>query len=194
MKKFHIDHVKRSRRLLLGLSRDNATTDEDKKEQEVKRQWDNRIRDYGYQITDELDLALLKGVTDGYLFEDELSKAARYKHDSVLASRASDSFHNAWNVYHESFSTDQGKVVATLFQSFKDNINNVSLGNFNGMVMLFRGLGEDDKADEAIKLYIASRDPESTVFDLGSYAFSGDISDQKVRERFDEVYAHRKDS
>jgi hypothetical protein len=53
---------------------------------------------------------------------------------------------------------------------------------------LFRELGQDDKADELLDIYMQVRGDEPDLFNLKDYAFSGDISDQKVRETFDKAY------
>ena len=57
-------------------------------------------RIYGYQLADELDKALLKGITDGFFIEDDLHKAASEKNAAIVATRSSGSFVDAWSVYY----------------------------------------------------------------------------------------------
>ncbi|MEH2249478.1 hypothetical protein [Nostoc sp.] len=47
-----------------------------------------------------------------------------------------------------------------------------------------RDLGEDEKANEIIEIYIQQRKDEEGIFDIANYPFSDDINDKRVIERF----------
>lgn len=176
-----VEHVMGSGYARLGLGDSKNKTNEEKL-------WNGIIQQYGYSDTDRLDRSLLKGFTDGYLLEDEVRDAALEKNTSFLATKSKGSFSEAWDVFHDSLADNQDEVVTAIFQSFKDNINHISPINFNGMVTLFRELEENAKADEAIELYVMTRDPKDRIFDLSLYAFAGDITDEKIRKRFAEIH------
>ena len=150
--------------------------------------WNTKLQDYGYQVTDELDDVLANAVRTGYFVDAEFDKAASEKNRRIVAAKATGSFTQAWRTYHDSFNDDQEFVVSTLYESFKVNAKYITPVNLNGTVRLFRELGEDAKADELIDLYIKVRADEPELFNLSEYSFSGDISDQKVREAFDKAY------
>lgn len=184
-----IEHIESLGYALLGFGEDDAENEIENEEKEKRKRWNSRLQEYGYKITDELDRSLMKGITNGYFVETELYKAAAEKNAEVVAYRSAGSHSEAWNIYHETFADNQDEVVDTLFQSFRNNAKYISPINMNGLVTMFRELGEDEKADAVIELYIDIREPTSEVFDLSSYSFAGDVSDEKARERFNEVHA-----
>jgi hypothetical protein len=54
----------------------------------------------------------------------------------------------------------------------------------NATVRLLRQLEHDDIANEIIDYYIEKRNDDQDIFDLDNYAFSSDIDDTILRERF----------
>lgn len=176
-----LDHVTHSKYALLGFGNDEELPDTEKK-------WNAKLRDYGYQVTDELDLLLMKGVCDGYFTDSEVKEAASKQNTAVIAARSSGSFSDAWKCYHDNFDDNQSEVISTLFQSFKVGVKHISPANLNGMISLFRQLGENNKADEAIDFYVQARQDERELFDLSNYPFVHDITDQAILDRFASVY------
>ena len=146
------------------------------------------MQDYGYQVADELDDVLANAVKTGYFVDADFDKAASEKNQQIIAAKATGSFSQAWCTYHDSFESDQDVVVSTLYESFKKNAKYITPVNLNGTVRLFRELGEDAKADELIELYVEIRADEPELFNLSEYSFAGNISDEKVREAFDQAY------
>jgi hypothetical protein len=84
-------------------------------------------------------------------------------------------------------------VIDTLYRAFKLGLKYASPSDLNAMVKIFRSLDHADKADKAIELYIDSKEPTSSLFDISSYSFPSDISDSKIRSRFNEVYTENHD-
>ena len=176
-----LDYVQKIGYALFGLGEKDDQTEEQKA-------WNTKLQDYGYQVTDELDDVLANAVKTGYFVDADFEKAASEKNEQIIASKATGSFSEAWRTYHESFGNDQDAVISTLYESFKKNAKYITPVNLNGTVRLFRELGEDAKADELIKLYVEIRADEPELFNLSEYSFARDISDEKVREAFDQVY------
>lgn len=176
-----LDYVQKIGYALFGLGeKDNQT--------EEQKAWNTKLQDYGYQVTDELDDVLANAVKTGYFVDADFDKAASEKNQQIIAAKATGSFSQAWRTYHDSFENDQDVVVSTLYESFKKNAKYITPVNLNGTVRLFRELGEDAKADELIELYVEIRADEPELFNLSEYSFAGDISDEKVREAFDQAY------
>ena len=71
---------------------------------------------------------------------------------------------------------------AVYFQSF------ILPLNLNGTVSLFRELGEDKKASEIIEIYIEKRSDETELFNMDENNVFGDIRDQEIVDRFNEIY------
>ena len=161
---------------------------DEKDEDEKEKTWKARIREYGYQLTDELDLLLAEAVRTGFFVESTFNMEASKKNGEILAAKSKGSFSDAWSLYHDSFDNNEEVVINGLYESFKKNFNHISLTNLNGTVTLFRELGADDKATEIIDLYIQERRDEKGLFNLKQNNFFGDVRDQEIVEKFDKVY------
>lgn len=159
-----------------------------KEEDEKTKKWKVLLHEYGYGITDELDLVLAKAVETGYIVEGELRAKAEVKNSQILASKSENSFTKAWELYHHNFDNNQGEVVEALFESLVANAKHISPMNLNGTVTLFRELGEDKKASVAIDKYIESRKDTPNLFNLNDFMsnpFSSDVTDLEIREKFE---------
>jgi len=163
-----------------GLGEDEVS-DRDKK-------WQNILHTYNYHLTDELDLLLAEAVKTGYFVEAQLKEAASQKNEEIIASKSENSFSQAWRLYHDTFKNNADEVISKLYESFKVNCKYISPTNLNGTVTLFRELGENAKASELISIYIENRKDETKIFNIKEYNFFGDIKDQELLNKFDEVY------
>lgn len=165
---------------LLGIG-DEEVDDQDKK-------WQTVLQAYNYQLTDELDLLLAEGVRTGFYIEDELKNKAAAKNQEIVASKSEGSFSEAWRLYHDTFNDNGDEVISRLYESFKDNCKYITPLNLNGTVSLFRELGEDKKASEIIEIYIEKRSDETELFNMDENNVFGDIRDQEIVDRFNEIY------
>lgn len=155
---------------------------------EQNKKWQTVLQAYNYQLTDELDLLLAKGVRTGFYIEDELKNKAKAKNQQIVASKSEGSFTEAWKLYHETFNDNGDEVISRLYESFKDNCKYITPLNLNGTVSLFRELGEDEKASEIIEIYIEKRSDETELFNMEENNVFGDIREREIVERFNEVY------
>ena len=105
-----------------------------------------------------------------------------------MASKSEGSFSKAWRLYHDTFNDNQDEVINGIYESFKVNCKYITPTNLNGTVSLFRELGENDKASEIIGIYIENRKDETVLFNMAENDFFGDIRDQEVIDRFNEIY------
>ena len=160
----------------------------DEKVTEQEKKWQTTLQAYNYQLTDELDLLLAESVKTGYFVEDELRDKASAKNQQIIASKSAGSFSDAWRLYHDTFNDNGDEVINGLYESFKKNCKYITPTNLNGTVSLFRELGEGDKADEIIGIYIESRQDETELFNMEEINTFGDIRDKEVIDRFNEVY------
>lgn len=153
---------------------------------EKERAWDSTLQHYNYHLTDELDLEIKKAVISGFINENALLARAKDKNKQAIASKSEGSFSKAWELYHYSLENNQDDVINALFQSLKDNAEFISPLNLNGTVTLFRELGEEEKANKLIEIYIEKRKSTPGVFNLDMRVnpFSGDIQDSEIRKQF----------
>ena len=160
--------------------------DEDLNEQQKK--WQVILQSYNYTLTDELDLVVAKAVQTGYFIEEEFILKASEKNQQLISSKSENSFSDAWKLYHDSFNDNADEVINGLYDSFKRNCKYITPLNLNGTVTLFRELGEDDKASEIIDLYIESRKDDIETFNMEEANVFGDINDQELISKFNNVY------
>ncbi|MGM0952601.1 MAG: hypothetical protein ACQEW7_06450 [Pseudomonadota bacterium] len=155
---------------------------------EQEKKWQTILQAYNYQLTDELDLLIAEAVKTGFYVEDELKKKAAAKNKEVVSSKAEGSFSKAWALYHDTFNDNSDEVVDSLYDSFKKNCEYIRPVNLNGTVSLFRELGESKKASEIIDIYIDRRHDQTELFNLEEINVFGDIQDQEIVDKFNEVY------
>src|SRR5690554_501996 len=161
----------------------------DEKASEQDKKWKTTLQSYNYQLTDELDLILAEAVKTGYIIEEDFKDKASVKNKKIIASKSEGSFSNAWRLYHDTFNDNGDEVINGLYESFKLNCKYITPTNLNGTVSLFRELGEEKKASEIIEIYIENRKEETELFNMEKNNFFGDIKDQEVIDRFNEVYS-----
>ncbi len=172
-----LDFVTKQTYISYGIRKEDS--DEDKK-------WKATIRNYGYQVTDELDLLLSEAVKTGYFIEDEIKAKAVKKNIAVIAKKSAEGFYSAWDLYHDSFENNQSEVITRLYDNFKKFIKYIAPRNLDETVCFFRELGENDKAEKIINLYIEARKEEKELFNLSKYHF--EIKDESLRERIKAIY------
>lgn len=156
---------------------------------ERHRKWQTTLQAYGYQLTDELDLLLAEAVRTGYVVEKDFKEKALDKNRQIIASKSASSFSNSWRLYHDTFKNNGDEIVSALYDSFKENCRYITPVNLNGTVSLFRELGESEKASEIIDIYIESRKGETELFDLRESNFFGDIRDQEIIDKFNNLFS-----
>jgi hypothetical protein len=173
---------------LLGLG------NEKKDETEKEKGWNALLRRYGYQNTDKFDLQIASVVEQGYVNEEQFVAEARNLNNQRITSKSEDSFHTAWNTYHDTFADNEKELVSGIFDSFKRSVKYISPTNLDGTVTLFRELGHDDLADQVIEIFISERQSELSTFSLSEYPFRGNIKDKALLEKFDFIERSQKET
>lgn len=161
--------------------------DKDDEDDKIKS-WKAILRDYDFHLTDDFDLVIADSIKRGYFIESELKLKANEKNTAIVASKGSDSFHDVWKLYHNSFDDNANDVVASLYESFKVNVKHISSTNLNGTVTLFRSLAKDEFASELIDIFISEHMDEPRVFNVKDMRMFGDVLDAEIIEKFNVVY------
>lgn len=146
--------------------------------------WRAVLENYGFVMMDEFDKAIFRVIQNGYVEESGISDAAANLHRRLEAADLEASFTQSWQLFHTSFNNNGAELVASLCESFKKSVGQISPLNLNGTVGLLRQLGHQDAADELIDFYVDARAADSKLFELEDYTFSGEISDPAIREKF----------
>jgi KAP family P-loop domain len=167
-------------------------TTEDKELPEKEAAWNALLEAYGYTYTDDFDLALIKGIKDGYFDPGEIKRLGSEGNQKIIASKADGSFEQAWSGYHDSFDDNQDEVLDAIYTSFMRNCRYITPLNLNGTVTLFKDLGRREQALAMIHRYVNHRANETALFDLEDSVFGGDIHDPDVRPAFERQSAEAK--
>ena len=161
----------------------------DRNEKDEQRMaWKATLQEYGYSLTDKLDLVLAKSVKTGYVIKNELVSEANARNAEVLASKSEGSFEEAWGLYHDGLENSADDVISGLYESFKNNTKHISVTNLNGTISLFRDLGESEKASEIIDLYVEKRKDEIEIFNIKENNVFGDTYDSEMVQKLNELY------
>jgi hypothetical protein len=161
---------------------------EDENVSEMERKWKTTLQSYNYTNTDELDLLLAESVKAGYFVEDEFRDKASAQNQQIIASKSEGALSKAWKLYHDTFNDNGKEVINGLYESFKRNCKNITVLNLASTVSLLRKLGEDDKASQIIEIYIENRKDEIELFDMEDNNTFGDIKDNELINRFNDLY------
>jgi hypothetical protein len=156
--------------------------------------WNAMLDAYQFTSLDDLDNVLLKGIQDGYFDTDEIDSSASKMDDQISADSISQSFSQAWDAYHDSFSTDENAVLDPIYKAFFKGIEHISPVNLDGTVRLFKGAGREKGASEMIGAYVKKHAEEKPLFDLKNYPFRDLITDPDVIEAFKKRLATFKDA
>ncbi len=166
----------------------HALAKKDEKPDPREEEWEKLLDLYEFRRMDEFDLALLKAVEQGYIEETRLDVEAKKLDGFFKAADAESSFTKAWALFHDTFANNEDELVVALRDSFKKSVNHISPINLNGTVKLLRDVGRNAIADEIVEYYIDTRSADKDLFDLGSYAFAGEVTDAVLRARFAEKF------
>jgi hypothetical protein len=168
----------------------SAAKKEGKEKDSQEAKWESLLDDYGFRHVDEFDLAILEVVERGFAEDTALLPQAKVLDGQCKARDLDQSFTKAWELYHNTFANNEQELVARLPDAFKKSVQQIAPLNLNGTVTLLRRLGKDSIADELIDYYIEQHKDDPKRFDLDQYAFSGDITDTAIREKFAEKLKH----
>lgn len=147
-------------------------------------EWGQILDRYGFSHCDELDLTLIEGIKRGFFNDTLIMEHAEKQQREFSATQGSDSLHEAWRLFHDSFNDNPNEVITQIFTVSKKNIKQVNIGTLNGTLSLFKELGEECKASELLDIYVSKRRQEEGLFDLSEYPFASEITDPDLIERF----------
>ncbi|CFQ33574.1 hypothetical protein [Yersinia aleksiciae] len=150
--------------------------------------WNNILNDYGYNLVDELDKVLIDTVKTGYFIDEDFIRECKKKNRQILVSKSKDSLSKTWNLFNNNFNNNEDEVISSLYNSFIKNIDNLFLKDLNSIVLLFKSLGEREKATELICFYIDSKQEDIESFNPQDIYFRDYITDSEIAERLAAEY------
>lgn len=163
--------------------------DKGKQIPEREAAWNAQMGAYQFGSIDEFDLALLRGIQNGYFDPVAVEKYATELDKKIKAGNLGADFESAWRMYHDSFEDNQDEVLDSIHSSFLKGANYVSPMNMSSTVSMFKSLGRPEQAAEMLKHYVDARGSETSVFDLGNYPFADSVNDPDVVKAFAKKFA-----
>jgi len=150
-------------------------------------EWVSRPDAIGYPHSDEVDRVIIDALDKGYL-DPTLFAAAKVEREKDQGrNESNDEFSLAWKIYHESLDKSDAEIVEAIYNGMKSNYGGVSLLNFNGTVLLFRELGFDKVADQAIKEYFETRNFDKSALDDEIIMWGREEVDPAIGRHFEEL-------
>ena len=168
---------------------DSFKADKEKPVPDTEAAWNALLGMYGFSSMDEFDLALLKGIRNGYFDPSSIKKSGSELDKKIKAGSLDAFFNAAWRMYHDSFDDNQDRVLDAMYDSFFKGARYITPMNMSSTVTLFKELGRRTQAGEMIKHYIDVRGAKRELFNLRSHPFGDRVSDPEVIQAFKDKYA-----
>lgn len=165
-----------------------------KKLSDKEKLWKNILLGYSFVKVDALDREIGKLVRQGYLDREKFILSMNYVNEEVINYKKNNSYRSAWNNFHNSFSDNQQLVIQQLFDAFILNIHQVTPGELDGLVNIFKMLGEKEKASDVIEEFISKRKGDIELFNPENFDFNRELKDEEVVNRFKAIYFKEKPS
>jgi len=164
-------------------------TDKDNPVPANEASWNALLDGYGFLRMDDFDRCLLDGIRNGFFDRTLIQKLGSDLDMQVKAGKLSNSFTEAWRMYHDSFADNEQEVLEAIRRSFIEGAKYITPLNLNGTVTLFKELGKPDWAAEIIRHYVEVRGNEAAIFDLKGHPFGGEVKDRDVVDAFERKHA-----
>ncbi|MCW4438078.1 KAP family NTPase [Vibrio splendidus] len=156
---------------------------------EITVRWNMTLNRYGYGYTDEIDLAVARGIEQGFLDKEKLIPLCRHKQKEVEIQHASAKWDEAWKLFHGSFDANEEEVAEAMEAGMRDIATSTSCSQYSSGLMVLRELRKDKKADELIDVFVKARKENPEIFNVDSIVANPfGIKDEKFKEKLKEAY------
>ena len=170
---------------LIKLDSIDDFVDVDHDRSDVMVSWKALLNRYQYVRTDELDLAILEGVQDGYFNEENMLKSAHVKEREVELENKNKTLMDAMKYFHADFNGEPSEFVEKLANACINNTDGISLSMLQQVVGLLRNFNEDKKIEQIVELYIKQNEFEPDALNIERYSFHAENTfDPYIRKRF----------
>ncbi|QLE84080.1 hypothetical protein FLM48_02645 [Shewanella sp. Scap07] len=161
--------------------------------EEKTKQWNTLLESYGYIFADEIDLAVAKGIEQGFLDHESLVPLCDHRQREINIRKESKKWDEAWNILHGSFDDDEEIVVEALEAGMRDIASTTSCSQYATGLKLLRILSQDEKSDELINYFITVRSDNPEIFNVDSIITNPfGIEDEKFVVKLREAYLELK--
>lgn len=160
-------------------------------DQEERPKWADRLENYSFTHTDDLDLVIFDGVQNGFFDELRLKDSAKALEVSIVRNSRDNSYAKAWDQYWHDLSVPDEKLLKDIQKGALENLAIINPVNLSGTAGLLREAGMKAEADDLIDRYTEARKDEGKAFfDLYEHHFmANDTPDPRLVAAFDAKHA-----
>lgn len=158
---------------------------------ETTARWNITLSRYGYAYSDEIDLAVARGIEQGFLDKEKLIPLCKSKQKELEIKKASEKWEHAWRLFHGSFNNNENEIALAFEEGMRDIAPNTSASQYSSGLKVLRTIGQNEKADELIELFIDSRSDNPEALDADS-VYSFEVEDTLFVEKLRESYLQLK--
>ncbi|CAM3929444.1 MULTISPECIES: hypothetical protein [Pseudoalteromonas] len=158
---------------------------------ETTARWNMTLSRYGYAYSDEIDLAVARGIEQGFLDKEKLIPLCERKQKELDIQKASEKWERAWKLFHGSFNSNENEIALAFEEGMRDIAPNTSASQYSSGLKVLRTIEKNDKANELIELFIDLRRDNPEAFDVDS-DFAFEVKDTLFVERLRESYLELK--
>jgi hypothetical protein len=164
-----------------------------KDDEELDLKWRDLLMKFKYAHASEFDLALLKGVQDGYFEKADIDRHATALDRAEAIARAEKEMRDTWTYYHYSFTTSQEEFLGKMFDFFARNAEYVSIGDMVSIVRVFKDLS-DERWKDILETYVSVNAHDPQAFNMELLELGGSEVPDEVRERIAKALKAQKPS
>ncbi|WCH21650.1 P-loop NTPase fold protein [Aeromonas salmonicida] len=143
--------------------------------------WNRNLNTYNYLFTDEIDLAVARGIEQGFLDTRTLIPLCDAKQKELDINKKNAKWDYAWKLFHGSFNNNEDEIAEAFIDGMKDISESASASQFSSGLKLLRILGKEKEADELIDFFIKAKNENVEYFNVDSI-FTFTINDDKFKE------------
>lgn len=145
--------------------------------------WMQLVRNYGYMYTDDFDIALLRGIEDGYFNPDIVKQHATELHQRAEVDEAALRLRQACRNMYDDFAADADKSLAEFSDCIRSNGRFYELHDVIPIINMFRELSRKDEGDKLLDAYLPMRKGIRDAYSLTASTLFGDKIDTDVAEK-----------
>lgn len=153
--------------------------------------WNRTLNSYNYKFTDELDVAVARGIEQGFLDTLTLIPLCKAKQQELDIKQKSEKWDHAWQLFHGSFEDNEDEIAEAFVEGMKDIAESTSASQFTSGLKVLRILGKDAEADSLMEFFIQAKGDNAEDLNVKSL-FAFPIDDEKFREKLHAAYVERK--
>lgn len=156
---------------------------------EKTKKWDRILNSYGFQLADEIDLAVARGIEQGFLDKEKLIPLCRHKQKDIDIRKENAKWDEAWEIYHHSFDANEDEVAAAIEAGMRDIALTTSCHQYSNGLQVLRGIGRGEVADNLVEFFIDNRKYTPEIFNVDNVISNPfGIEDEKFKDELRKAY------